>query len=149
MFWMEFGWQDWIWFSFEKMYGLIFGLHGGGYKDGGLYLVDEKEYLVIRDFDIDRPKWAYSPVLQNHIPTAVTIRALTDKGTLFLEGTAVRSQPWRKINKYVPAMTMPAADMEFQWKGSFAFKDGRTIVLDRGKGGSEYFAVYNFAQSNP
>jgi len=147
--WMEFGWQDWIWFVFDEMYGLIFEMQGGGYKDGGIYLRKEKEYLIIKDFDIDRPQWAFSPVLQHHFPVGFNARAHTDKGILCIEGYVVRSQPWRKINKYRPAMTMPASDMEVKWKGLFTFEDGRTINLNNGRGGNEVIATYNFAQSNP
>ena len=137
---------DWIWFVFDELYGLIFEMHGGGYKDGGIYLMEEKEYLTINDFDIDRPQWAFSPVLQHHWPIGITARAHTDKGSFFIEGEVLRSQPWGRINKYRPAMTMPTADMELRWKGSFTYSDGRTITLSNGRGGDEVISLYNFAQ---
>jgi hypothetical protein len=148
MAWAEMGWQDWIWFVSDEMYGLIFELHGGPYKDAGIYLIKEKEYLVVRDFDIDHPQWAYSPMLQHNIPIAFKVRASTDKGILLLEGDMIRALPWRRINKYRHAAATPSADTEFVWKGVFTYHDGRTLVLNHGKGGNECIANYNFFQSN-
>lgn len=144
--WGEMGWQDWIWFVFEEMYGLIFEVHGGGYKEGGLYLREEKEYLMVRGFDIDHPQWAYSPMLQRHIPVGIKMRAHTNKGSLLLEGELIRSLPWRRVNKYKHAVTVAACDTEFTWSGKFTYKDGRTLMLKEGKGGDEFIANYNFAQ---
>jgi hypothetical protein len=146
--WMEFGWQDWIWFVFDELYGLIFDMHGGGYKDGGIYLRNEKEYLIVEDFDIDHPQWAYSPILQHQYPMTVKLRAKTQKGTLFLEGEMLKHQPWRKINKYRRGMTLPASDMQVSWTGRFVTHDGREIQLNNGRGGDEVIAGYNFVQGN-
>ena len=110
--WMEIGWQDWIWFVFNDMYGLVYEVHTAGYKDGAIYLVKEKEYLIIRDFDIDHPQWAFSPVLQHHFPIRVQARASTDKGVLLTEWDVVRSQTWGQVNKYRPIVTMAASDMD-------------------------------------
>ncbi len=148
MAWAEMGWQDWIWFVSDEMYGLIFELHGGPYKDAGLYLMEEKEYLVVRDFDIDHPQWAFSPTLQHPIPIGFKVRASTDKGKLLLEGDLIRVLPWRRINKYRHALVIPSADTEFVWRGTFTYEDGKTLVLNNGRGGNECIASYNFFQSN-
>jgi hypothetical protein len=144
--WMEFGWQDWMWFVFDELYGLAFNMQGGEYKDGGIYLRNEKEYLVVKDFFIDRPKWAFSPTLQHQWPITFTLEAPTDKGTLFLEGDVVRSQPYYQVEKHRQAMTMPFADMDVNWRGTFVYKDGKKMNLTNGKGGNEVIAAYNFAQ---
>jgi hypothetical protein len=147
--WLEKGWQDWIWFFFDEMYGLLYDVKGGNFKDGGIYLMKEKEYLVVRDIKIDWPTWAYSPTLQHHLPMSIIAKAQTDKGALVLTGNAIKYLPWRKVNKYRPSMTNPGVDMEFQWSGKFSYKDGRSIDLKDGKGGDEIIAVYNFMQRLP
>ncbi len=119
--WAEMGWQDWMWFVFDELYGLVFFIHGGGYKDAGIYLMKEKQYLVSRAFDIDHPQWVYSPFLQHYVPAAIKARVYTKKGTLHLEGNMVRMLPWRKTNKYRHAINIPCADTEFQWNGRFVY----------------------------
>ncbi len=145
--WGEIGWQDWMWFVFDDLYGLIFNIHGGGYQDGGIYLMKDKEYVVTRDYDIDHPEWAYSPFLQHHVPSKLKVRARNEKGTLHLEGDIVRILPWRRINKYRHAVSVPCADTEFQWQGRFVYKDGQTLTLNNGKGGNEVIGNFNFVQS--
>ncbi len=144
--WFEYGWMDWIWFHFDELYGLIFDMHGGKYKDGCIYLMKEKEYLVINDFDIDHPQWAYSPVLQHHWPIRISAKAKTDRGILFIEGDVLRSQTWRQQNKHRHAMNLPASDMEVRWTGNFVYNNGKKISLTNGRGGDEIIEVTNFAQ---
>ena len=145
--WLEFGWMDWIWFVFEDMYGLIFDMHGGACKKRMVYFRKEKEYLPLIDFDIDHPQWAFSPALHRQWPIAINAHAVTEKGTLFIEGNVLRSQTWTEsVNRYVPAMTMPAADMEVPWKGTFTFNGGRVLTLNNGRGADEIVANFNFAQ---
>ncbi len=138
--WVESIWQDFVWFVFEDIYGLLYDVHGTGYKDGGLFLRNEKEYLIVKDHDMDNPQWAYSPVLQHHWPMAVSARAVTDKGILSIEGDATRSQTWGRVNRYKPGLTLPGSDMEVRFTGTFTFDDGRLIQLGKGRGAYEVYA---------
>jgi hypothetical protein len=142
---MESGWQAWIWFVFEEMYGLVYHVHGSGYKDGAIYLRKEKEYLTLRSLDIDNAQWAYSPVLQHHWPVSIIARGVTDKGNISIKGDVIRSQTWGQIDKYRPAVTIPGSDMEARYTGVFTYNDGRTIDLRNGKGGYEAIGIFNFA----
>ncbi len=144
--WMEFVWMDWMWFVFDELYGIVFEVQGGNYKEGIVYFIKEKEYLIIKDFYIDHPQWAYSPAFQQYYPINFTADAITDKGTLSVEGDLVRSQPFTKMDRFKPSVHMIGGDMDLKFKGSFTFNDRRTIALNNGRGGNEIIATSNFSQ---
>ncbi len=147
--WLEYGWHNWAWFLFDEMYGLIQETqHLDAFQSGGIYFRDEKRYFEVTKLDIENFQWAFSPVLQHDFPIGTKIRARTDKGTILIEGDALRTQPWNKIDRYSPGVNLCATEMEMNWRGSFTFKDGRNIKLEDGKGVNEVIGTFNYVGSN-
>lgn len=82
--------MDFIFFNFDELYGLVTFLDG--YTDGGIYLMDEKQYLVVDNFSIEYPEWAYNQALQYYVPIEISVSASTSTGLLEASGQVQRFQ---------------------------------------------------------
>lgn len=124
-------WHEWIWFHFDEAFGTMDETKISKNKDGSLYLIDEKEYLHYRDFDIEHHDWAYHPELGAFVPTRYKVRVETEAGLLEFTGKVVGSAVW--------AVTGAVPDFPFallHWEsaeGTFTYKDGRKRTLTNGR----------------
>jgi hypothetical protein len=125
------GWEDWIWFHFDEMFGSLYEFKYGT-KDMSLYLVDGKQYFPVVKFDIIHSEWAYLKQAGVFIPTHYKIIAQTEAGTLEFDTNV--------IGGFLAGSTGKVPDapvFTFFWdklEGTFTYKDGRVKKLTNGLG---------------
>ncbi len=127
------GWEDWMWFHFDEMFGSLYEMKLGN-KDMSLNLVDEDQYLPAGDFRIAHHDWAYLRPLGAFIPTHYEVTVETEVGVLEMAANAVGATVWGVTGR-VP--DNPVATLNWdKLDGSFTYKDGRKRTLTNGLGGT-------------
>jgi hypothetical protein len=125
------GGHEWIWFHFDEVFGTMDIMRLSKFKEGSLYLVDEKKYVPFHTFDIEHHDWAYHSELEGFIPTRYHVTVETDAGVLEMDSRIVGAAVW--------AVTGTVPDFPFallHWdavQGTFTYKDGRKKSLTDGR----------------
>ena len=126
------GWHDWMWFHFDEMFGCIDEVRMSKHKVMGFYLVNEKQYFSVGNFDIEHHDWAYLAKLGAFIPTRYKVTIETEAGVLEMTGNVAGSFVWGKTE--VPAAPFAMIDWD-KCEGTFTYKNGRKRRLTNGVGG--------------
>ncbi len=126
------GWEDWMWFHFDEVFGSMYEFKYGNHKDMSLYLVDEKQYFPVVKFDIIHSEWAYLRQAGIFVPTHYKIVAECDTGVLEFD-TNVTGGMLAGSTGQVPDTPVLALDWD-KLEGTFTYKDGRKKKLTNGLG---------------
>ena len=127
-------WHDWMWFHFDEISGNLDEMKISKHKDMALYLVDEKQYIPLGEFEIDHQDWAYDPSSGAFIPTRYKVTIETEAGVLELTANAVGCYAASGVGEAPDSPTI-LLDWE-KVDGTFTYKDGRTRTLTNGLGGT-------------
>jgi hypothetical protein len=127
------GWEDWMWFHFDEMFGSLYEMKLGN-KDMSLNLVEPKRYLPTGNFAIQHDDWAYLHPLGAFIPTRYKVTMETDAGVLEMAANVVGATVWG-VTGTVP--DAPVATLNWdKVEGCFTDKAGRRRTLTNGLGGT-------------
>ena len=127
------GWEDWMWFHFDEMFGSMYEMKLGN-KDMSLNLVDENQFLPTGNFEIQHYDWAYLHPLGAFIPTRYRVTVETEAGVLEMAANVVGATVWG-VTGTVP--DTPVATLNWdKLEGTFTYKSGRSRTLTNGLGGT-------------
>ena len=128
------GGHEWIWFHFDEVFGTTHMVRLSKFKDGSLYLIDEKEYVPYRTFDVEHHDWAYHRQLGAFIPTRYRVTIESDAGVMEMDSKIVGAAIWA-VSGSVP--DFPFALLHWDAvHGTFTYKDGRKRALTNGRAAS-------------
>jgi hypothetical protein len=117
--------SDGVWFNFDELYGILFDVDD--FTDGGVYLIKEKEYLVVDSYSVEYVDLAYNPMMNIDVPTKIHVIANTSKGVLEFVGQAQGFQNVSGKEGYYNI-----ADMNLS--GIFTYVNGTRLTLTNGSG---------------
>ncbi len=127
------GWEDWMWFHFDEMFGSFYEMKFAGVKQMGLNILEGEQYFPVGRFEIEHHEWAFHPRLGAFVPTRYRMRLAVEAGVLEMGGDIVESKLWGMRGEVpdTPLYTHNFGKLE----GTFTFTDGRRITLSNGLGG--------------
>jgi hypothetical protein len=129
------GWEDWMWFHFDEVYGSMYEMKLGN-KDMSLNILygEGIQYFSEGSFEIEHQEWAYLRALGAFIPTVYKIKMQVLLGTLEFTAKAVGATVWgvTNIGPSTPVATLNWDKLE----GVFTYNDGTKQVLTNGFGGT-------------
>lgn len=127
------GWEDWMWFHFDELFGSFYEQKFSGVKEIGLNIVDGGAFYPVGDLQIEHHEWAFHPRLGAFVPTRYKMSVQVEDGRLDLHGDIVESKLWG-MRGGVPDAPLYTHNFD-RLAGRFTYNDGRVIELDNGYGG--------------
>lgn len=138
---------DFIIMHFDEAYAFLFkdvGQNGKLYNTGAIYLIGDQKMLPVTELNVKYKDWAYAPSAYRFIPTAYEVVAETEAGLLkaFMEPLVPPS--WyhhRRMEEFtmnhINGWQFSYWTGETKIKGSFNFRNGRSLKLTNGIGRNE------------
>ena len=127
------GWEDWIWFHFDEMFGSFYEQKFSGVKEVSLNIVDGSEFHPVGELEIQHFEWAFHADLGAFVPTRYKVMMEVEAGMLELHGDIVESKLWG-MRGGVPDAPLYTHNFD-RLHGTFTYRDGRVVPLDNGYGG--------------
>jgi hypothetical protein len=127
------GWEDWMWFHFEEMFGSFYEMKFATVKEMSLNILDGEQFFPVGDFQIQHHEWAFHPRLGAFVPTRYAMTLEVEAGTLEMLGNIVESKLWGMRGE-VPDTPLYTHNFD-RLDGVFTYRDGRTVTLTNGLGG--------------
>ena len=129
------GWEDWMWFHFDDVWGGFYDYKFSGTNGVAINLDGGKEYYPAGDAIIEHHEWAYHPRLGAFVPTRYKVRLEVEAGVLEMSGNIVESKLWgMRGGGGVPDAPLYTHNFD-RLDGTFTYKDGRVVTLENGVGG--------------
>ncbi|MFC1925272.1 hypothetical protein ACFLW2_01075 [Chloroflexota bacterium] len=127
------GWEDWMWFHFDEMFGSFWEMKYYGGRDMSLNIVEGNQFFPVGDFNIEHHDWAFHPQLGAFVPVRYRMTLEVEAGVLELGGNIVESKLWGMKGE-VPDAPLYTHNFD-KVNGVFTYKDGRKVTLTNGLGG--------------
>jgi len=128
------GWEDWMWFHFDEMFGSMFEFKFNKTKDMSLNIIEGNQFFPVGDLSIEHFDWAYLRPLGFFIPTRYIVTVKTEAGVLEMAANVVGCKLWGMSGEVPdsPVLTLNWDKVD----GIFTYPDGRKRTLTNGLGGT-------------
>jgi len=147
--------MDWVYANFDQAYMFLChceSISDNGtpyhYEEGTLYLMEEKDYLVVRKLEFVPETWVYLNPFRRFIPSRQKVTVTTDKGTLEMKiqlslypqiAQTMRMEPLTMHN--ITGWNIMFFDAPIALEGKFSYTNGKTVELTGGQGVNEQLRI--------
>lgn len=128
------GWEDWMWFHFDEMFGSMYEFKFSNVKDMSLNIREGNQFFPVVKFNIEHHDWAYLKQVGVFLPTGYVIKGETEAGVIEISANVVGCKLWGSRGQLPDA---PVISLNWEnVQGSFTYKDGHKKKLTNGFGGT-------------